>query len=77
MSLYVSITPREAGALSLDTLAEAINTLRYLQSEYLECGRIDRINMRHVETALSLVDDERVRHNNPVHRAFAQLKAAE
>ena len=77
MSLYVSITPREAGALSLDTIADAINTLRYLDSEYRQYGVVDKLNMFYVEKSLAMVDAERSRHNNRVQRAFAQLKAAE
>lgn len=45
-----------AHMLSPDTVAEIVDTLRYLDREFIRHGEIDAINMRHVEAALALVD---------------------
>lgn len=44
--------------LSSDTVAELISTLRYLKREFISWGRVDAINMAHVDAALDRVSNE-------------------
>lgn len=72
--MYASIFPREAAALSPDTLAECVNTLRYLAAEQRANGGIDLVNMRHVTAALARVESE-INDASPAPLKFAAERA--
>lgn len=63
--MYRSLFPEQTRALSPDTVAEALNVLRYLQVEFGLRGTIDHINMRHVTAALSQIDSELTQGGKP------------
>ena len=67
--MWKSIFPAEAAALSPETLAECINTLRYLDAEFRQYGTIDLVNMRHVTAALARVEAETARAAAPIKQA--------
>lgn len=56
--MYVSILSPEAARVSPGTVAELVSTLQYLKREFDRGFRIDEINMRYVDKALALVDQE-------------------
>jgi hypothetical protein len=56
--MYDNLTP--------DTVADLVATLRYLRRQYEINGRLDGLNMRHVEKSLARVEIEVM-----VQRAFA------
>lgn len=44
--------------LSKETIADCVNTLRYLKRQFEISGRLDGLNMAHVHKALDRVDIE-------------------
>ena len=67
--MYASIFPNAAAALSPETLAECVNTLRYLEAEFRQHGTIDLVNMRHVTAALAMVEADQHRHAASIKQA--------
>lgn len=45
--------------VTIDTVENCLDTLAYLRKEFIDYGKIDMINMAHVERALALVEADR------------------